>query len=217
MGIQLPYDTCIKETHEPTAVLEALLFLSGQPMKISEICTHTGWTAEEADAIAEKLTTMLAAPQSGLTLLRVAGGYQLVTKAELHDTVHWVRTGTMELTSMALEVLAIVAFKQPVTRAEIEKLRGVSSERILSSLVQQGLVIDLGRKDSPGRPILYGTSVYFLECIGMDSLDELAGHIPESQTAAETDPKEVNTVAVEAATEDIPTEETNGQITESHE
>lgn len=210
MEIQLPYDTCIKETHEPTAVLEALLFLSGQPMKIEEICAHTDWTVEETNTIAEKLAAILSDPKRGLTLLRVSGGYQLATKAELHDTVHWVRTGTMELTSMTLEVLAIVAFKQPVTRAEIEKLRGVSSERILSNLVQQGLVIDLGRKDSPGRPILYGTSAYFLECIGMDSLDELAGHIPEAQTVTETNTNEVNTVAEESVTEDILTEETDG-------
>ena len=81
-----------------------------------------------------------------------------------------------------LEVLAIIAFKQPVTRADIEKLRGVSSERVLTSLVQQGLVVDLGRKDSPGRPILYGTSAYFLECIGMDSLADLAGRLSVDTT-----------------------------------
>ncbi|MDU3112983.1 MAG: SMC-Scp complex subunit ScpB, partial [Megasphaera sp.] len=87
-----------------------------------------------------------------------------------------------------------VAFKQPVTRADIEKLRGVSSERALTSLVQQGLVVDLGRKDSPGRPILYGTSAYFLECIGMDSLADLAGRLsvdttedgPNGRTVAES-------------------------------
>ena len=74
---------------------------------------------------------------------------------------------------MALEVLSIIAFKQPITRAEIEKLRGVSSGHIVSALLQQGLIQDLGRKDTPGRPILYGTSPYFLECIGLNSLDDL--------------------------------------------
>ncbi|MCH4178237.1 MAG: SMC-Scp complex subunit ScpB [Megasphaera sp.] len=178
MEIQLPYDIHSKDDHEPTAVLEALLFLSGQPMKVSDICEHTGWTVERTNATAKQLETVLADLRSGLTLIHVAGGYQLVTKPELHESVQWVRTDTTELTPMGLEVLAIVAFKQPVTRAEIEKLRGVSSERILTGLIQEGLIIDLGRKDSPGRPILYGTSTYFLECIGMNSLDELAEHVP---------------------------------------
>ena len=66
-----------------------------------------------------------------------------------------------------------------MTRADIEKIRGVSSERLIASLLQQGLIRDLGRKDTPGRPIIYGTSAYFLECIGMDSLSDLARQVPE--------------------------------------
>ena len=85
---------------------------------------------------------------------------------------------------MAMEVLAIIAFRQPVTRADIEKMRGVSSERSIQNLLQQGLIVDLGRKESPGRPILYGTSPYFLECLGINSLEELAAHIPASETEA---------------------------------
>ena len=146
-------------------------------------------------------------------MLRVAGGYQLVTKSPLFEKIQWVRTGTTELSPMALEVLAIIAFKQPITRAEIEKLRGVSSERILASLVQQGLVIDLGRRESPGRPILYGTSAYFLECIGMDSLADLAAHIPESRTD-EPQPTQL-TLELESAT--VHKGEANGKVTESNE
>ncbi len=182
MGIPLPYDTSQTEKIEPTALLEALLFLSGDPMPVSAVCAHTGWTKAEAEETADRLAHLLSDQRRGLTLIRVAGGFQLVTRPDLHDAVQWVRTGTAELTSMALEVLAIVAFKQPITRAEIEKLRGVSSERVLNSLVQQGLIVELGRRDSPGRPILYGTSAYFLECIGMDSLADLAGAIPAEIT-----------------------------------
>lgn len=148
-------------------------------MNKKTIAEHTGWTEDKIDAAAAELETLLADPRQGLQLLSVAGGYQLVTKPALHEAIHWLRPGASSLSPVALEVLAIVAFKQPITRAEIEKLRGVSSERVLSSLVQQGLVVDLGRKDSPGRPILYGTSAYFLECIGLDSLADLAGHVPE--------------------------------------
>lgn len=207
-----PCDTHQIENMEPTAVLEALLFLSGQPMKISEIAAHTGWSPGRIQQIAKELETFLAADGHGLTVLRVAGGYQLVTKPRLFEAIQWVRTGTTELSPMALEVLAIVAFKQPITRAEIEKLRGVSSERILTSLVQQGLVVDLGRKDSPGRPILYGTSAYFLECIGMDSLADLAAHIPESNTEA-LQPAQL-TLELESTTNKG---ETDGKATESNE
>ena len=183
----MPYDTRQTDTIEPTALLEALLFLSGDPMTVTAICAHTGWTQAETEATADRLQHLLSSQRRGIVLIRVAGGFQLVTRPDLHDALQWVRTGTTELSSMALEVLAIVAFKQPITRAEIEKLRGVSSERVLTSLVQQGLVVELGRKDSPGRPILYGTSAYFLECIGMDSLADLAGHMPADITEDATD------------------------------
>lgn len=191
MGIPLPYDTRQTDTLEPTALLEALLFLSGDPMTVTAICAHTGWTQAETEETASRLQHLLSSQRRGLVLIRVAGGYQLVTRPDLHEALQWVRTGTTELSSMALEVLSIVAFKQPITRAEIEKLRGVSSERVLTSLVQQGLVVELGRKDSPGRPILYGTSAYFLECIGMDSLADLADHMPADITEDATDGRTV--------------------------
>ncbi len=206
----LPCDISRQTAPEPAAVLEALLFLSGKPMKLADICEHTGWTAAEAETAADGLSAILDGGR-GLMLLRVAGGYQLVTRPELYEQVRWVHTGTTELSPMAMEVLAIVAFKQPVTRADIEKLRGVSSERILASLIQQGLVVDLGRKESPGRPIIYGTSPYFLECIGMDSLADLAGHIPpEIQNAGSAG-------TTETGAEEETWEDTDGTVTEGHE
>lgn len=185
--------------------MEALLFLSGQPLTSKEIGRHTGWTTAKIAAVAQELQTELAAAKRGLMVLQVAGGYQLVTKPALHQFVQWVRTGTTDLTPMGLEVLAIVAFKQPITRAEIEKLRGVSSERVLNTLIQEGLVLELGRKESPGRPIIYGTTPYFLECMGMDSLADLGQAIPASVTAeAQKQTKETM-------------EELNGTVTKSHE
>lgn len=194
--MQLPCDTRHADDIASTAMLEALLFLSGKSMSEQDIMDHTGWTAKQIYETADALSLELSKSSHGIMVIRVAGGYQLVTKPALFDAVQWVRTGTANLSATALEVLAIVAFKQPITRAEIEQLRGVSSERVLASLVQQGLVVDLGRRDTPGRPILYGTSAYFLECIGMDSLADLAAHIsPGSeekllQPASETKEKE---------------------------
>ncbi len=186
----LPCDTFPNGMPEKEALLEAILFLSGRPVKTADICARTGWSSDDVRAAAAGLERSLD-ERRGVMLLRVAGGYQLATRPELYEAVSWVRSGTEELSPMAMEVLAIVAFKQPVTRAEIEKLRGVSSERILSTLIQQGLVVDLGRKDSPGRPILYGTSSYFLECIAMDSIDDLADCLPAELRESENGGEEI--------------------------
>ena len=194
----LPYAMSPAGTPEPTAVLEALLFLSGQPLSVAELTAHTGWDEEKIEQTAQTLAGVLREEKRGLCLLRVAGGYQLVVRPELYETVQWVHTRTTELSTTALEVLAIIAFKQPVTRAEIEKIRGVSSERLIASLLQQGLIQDLGRKDSPGRPILYGTSAYFLECMGVDSLSELAEKMPqELQPQAGTETQTATTLTTE--------------------
>lgn len=218
----MPYDLFDKDKHESTALLEALLFLSGQPMSVADLCEHTGWTEVEVTAVAETLRQLLEDQRRGITVIRVAGGYQLVTKPPIYEAVNWVRRGNSELTPMALEVLSIVAFKQPVTRAEIEKIRGVSSERLIYTLMQQGLIVDLGRKDSPGRPILYGTSAYFLECMGMDSLTELSVKLPEQEVlpfdeetpAPETDvDMEIDN---EADQEETTTEEIDGKTSESN-
>jgi segregation and condensation protein B len=178
-------------------------------MSVAAICEHTGWNETEVTTVADTLTKLLANQNRGLTVIPVSGGYQMVTKPELHDTVNWVRTGNSQLTPMALEVLAIIAFKQPVTRAEVEKIRGVSSERIMYTLMQQGLIVDLGRKDSPGRPIMYGTSEYFLECLGMNSLAELARQVPPQES--------VTVVTEDRLNEDeLPTEDIDGTTTESN-
>ena len=162
----------------------------------------------------EELAAILRDEKRGLTLIQVAGGYQLVTRPELHDELQWVHKTTTELSPMALEVLAIVAFRQPVTRADIEKIRGVSSERLVASLLQQGLIRDLGRKDTPGRPIIYGTSAYFLECIGMDSLSDLARQVPkELLQDQETDGETIETVKENVSTE----AEHEGTLTKSNE
>ena len=168
-----PCDIHQVEKMEPTAVLEALLFLSGQPMKTTEIAAHTGWKPEKIQRTAQELETSLAAADHGLTVLRVAGGYQLVTKPRLFEAIQWVRTGTTELSPMALEVLAIVAFKQPVTRAEMEAIRGVKVDGVLNTLLDLGLVAEAGRKKALGNPILYATTEKFLMVFGLNSLEEL--------------------------------------------
>lgn len=201
-----PCDMSPETVHEPTAILEALLFLSGEPLSLADICAHTGWTEDMAVKTAKTLEGLLQDQRRGLMVITVAGGYQLATRPELFDRVQWVRKTTTELSPMALEVLSIIAFKQPVTRADIERIRGVSSERLITNLLQQELIQELGRKDSPGRPILYGTSAYFLECIGMDSLAELEEKIPHTVSEGTTD-----------AVDTIEEENHEGTVTKGHE
>ena len=93
MGIPLPYDTRQKDNREPTALLEALLFLSGDAMTEADISAHLGWPVEDVGKIAERLQHVLEDQRRGLRLIRVAGGYQLVTRPDLYDALQWVRTG----------------------------------------------------------------------------------------------------------------------------
>jgi len=125
------------------------------------------------EAALEQLARRLEAGRA-LELRRVAGGWQMVTRPEHAAVVS--RLGPVrrvQLSGPALEVLAIVAYRQPVTRVEIEAVRGVNCERTLRTLLEYGLIAEVGRKEAPGRPILYGTTDRFLETFGLDDLSDL--------------------------------------------
>ena len=131
---------------------------------------------EEPDVVelARDLQAKLTSEGSGLTVQRVAGGYQLVTRPEAYATVERLSQVTdRHLSAPTMETLSIIAFKQPITKPEIEQLRGVRVERALAKLLELDLICELGRKQVIGRPILYGTTATFLRCFGLDSLDDL--------------------------------------------
>ena len=110
----------------------------------------------------------------GLTLLEINGGYKLGTKPQVARYIELLyKQPAQALSNAALEVLSIIAYKQPVTRGEIDFIRGVQSDRALATLVEKGLVKDVGRKDGPGRPILYATTEQFLLHFGLHSLDDM--------------------------------------------
>ncbi|WP_238942887.1 SMC-Scp complex subunit ScpB [Planococcus beigongshangi] len=157
--------------------IEALLFVAGDDglsMKQLEFLTE----AEEKDILAE-LAAMAAryeeSETSGIMIKELAGVYQLVTKQQVAETImRLVENPTVQSLSQAsLEVLAIVAYKQPITRVEIEDLRGVKSEKALYTLSGKGLIQEVGRAEGTGRAILYGTTSEFLNYFGLKSLDEL--------------------------------------------
>lgn len=163
----------ISHTADVVAALEALLFSSGDPVPLRRLAGVLGLEVPLVEAALERLAERLDKTR-GLELRRVAGAYQLVTRAE-HAAVI-ARLGPVRkihITGPALEVLAVVAYQQPVTRAEIENVRGVNSESSIRTLLEAGLIAEAGRKEAPGRPILYATTEQFLVMFGLDDLSDL--------------------------------------------
>jgi segregation and condensation protein B len=154
---------------------EALLFISSRPLPLAEMAAACGAGDEQTRAAVEALRAEYAEGRHGLVLTEVAGGFALAVAAECEEDVRRL-TGAQrpdELTPALLETLAVVAYLQPVTRAEVAEVRGVSSEWALSSLEERGLVEQQGRADSPGAPILYGTGERFLKLFGLGAADGL--------------------------------------------
>ena len=156
------------------ARLEALLFAAAEPLSLGRLAAGAGVGEAQARRALAGLAAHLDAHGHGMALVELAGGYQLLTRAEHAEAVAGL-SGPRQpgLSRAALETLAIIAFRQPVTRAAIEELRGVHSEGALSTLQERGLVAEAGRADAPGRPILYVTARRFLEHFGLRSLQEL--------------------------------------------
>ncbi|MPN64529.1 Segregation and condensation protein B [bioreactor metagenome] len=120
------------------------------------------------------MTQEMTGENRGVTIIEVAGGYQMCTKPELMPIVEKL-AGVQEtrLSSAAMETLSIVAFRQPITKQEIENIRGVKVDKVLVTLLDRGLINEVGRKEALGRPILYGTTNDFLKCFGLKSLQDL--------------------------------------------
>jgi len=160
---------------EAKAVLEALIFASSEPVTVKEMSIIIELNEETVRALLAELTQEYKDQRRGIQILEVAGGYQMVTKPELAVYLEKLRKVPRQvpLSQAALETLAIIAYKQPITRAEIETIRGVRVDSSLSTLLEKGLIEETGRKEGPGRPILYGTTRKFLKYFGLNSLDEL--------------------------------------------
>lgn len=157
------------------AAVEAVLFIHTEPVTVKQLAEWTGWEQHRVEAAVDLLEGNLDGEERGVRLLRVAGGVQLATKAACQPVLQRV-TGPRPpapLSRAALETLAVVAYKQPVTRAEIDRLRGVRSQGALYALQDRELVEEAARADLPGRPILYRTTEKFLHWCGLPSLADL--------------------------------------------
>jgi segregation and condensation protein B len=156
-------------------VLEALLFVVEEPLpltKLQEILADED--PSDTQASLHELALSLEREGCGLMVQEVAGGYRLTTRPEAHPWIQRLQqVKPTRLSRAALETLAIIAYKQPITRAEIEAVRGVAVDGVMRTLLERGLIRMLGRKAEAGRPILYGTSQGFLEHFGFKDLGEL--------------------------------------------
>lgn len=156
-------------------IIEGLLFASDAPLSVEKM--RSILEMGDSQAILNVLTSLAQEYDSqkrGFFLSEVAGGYQLRTRPEYREWVRRMRqTRPARLSRAALETLAIVAYKQPVLRSDVEHLRGVDCGGVLRSLLERGIIRILGRKDLPGRPMVYGTTKRFLEIFDMKDLKEL--------------------------------------------
>lgn len=170
-----------------SAGLEALLFATAEPVPTSELARVLNISINLVDEALAYLEGKYQSPEYGFMLDYAGGGVRLVSKPEysalIAELLRPVRSGG--LSQAALETLAIVAYKQPVTRADIEAIRGVRAEAALGSLLERDLVEECGRKDAPGRPILYRTTQRFLIEFGLNSLNDL----PPLESAEPTQPQ----------------------------
>ena len=167
-----------------TDILYALLFVAEAPLSMETLSEVVGEPPESVERALQTLEQQLQ-QQGAIQLMRLAGGYQLATKPEYAPyIVRLLNPPPKRLSRAALEVLAIVAYQQPVTQAEIDALRGVDSSHTIRQLVAKGLLKEVGRKEAPGKPVLYGTTPQFLHYFGLESLEEL----PEISEEEETKP-----------------------------
>ena len=176
--------------------LEALLFMSGAPLSEQDLCELTGRDAQEVRAALDLLQRECA--ERAVWITNVAGGFLLATRPQYGELVaKLLQPKRFRLSRAALETLAIVAYKQPVTRPEIEEIRGVNVDGVMDTLLQYELVREGGRRRSPGRPIQYGTTDNFMTHFGLGSLQDLPdldrlGRQEAVETEEEEEPAEGN-------------------------
>ncbi len=211
------------ETHNDTlaerelvGVLEALLFVSPEPVPLTRLATVIGTAKSEVEQALKVLGDELAQDGRGIQLVKLAGGYRLVTKS---DYAPWLKRldkakAAQKLSRSALESLAIIAYKQPLVRAEIEEIRGVETSGVLRTLLERKLVRIVGRKEVPGRPIMYGTTKFFLEHFGLQDLTQLPP-LREFKELGEAEQAQLPIEDVTMITEPVPVEVESQSLLES--
>ena len=161
-------------SNQTRSIIEGLLFITNEPLSIETLAELTAVQEDEIIDLLADIKMDLEQEAHGITIIEAAGGYMLATKPLVKPYIEKLYKPQMtNLSSAGLETLAIIAYRQPITRGEIELLRGVKADKILQTLLSKDLIEEQGRKDSPGRPILYGTTKQFLQYFGLNTLADL--------------------------------------------
>ena len=193
------------EDEQLQAILEAIVYITDEPLTAQQIAAAIGQPIDKVKHALDQLVADYAKPERGLSIREIAGGYKMATKAEHHEAVRaFVKklTPPLKLSLPALETLAVIAYKQPVTTPEIMDIRGVQGAGVLKTLLDRKLIAEAGRKDVVGRPLTYKTTKEFLVQFGLKDLKELPtlkefeelGRMElmeESQPETETQPESV--------------------------
>lgn len=166
---------CRMSIEKTEAAIEAILFTMGESVEAEKIAVAIGHDVNTTVRIIHNMMDKYENEDRGIKIIELEGSFQLCTKEEYYDNLIRIcsQPRRYTLTDAALETLSIIAYKQPVTKIEIEKIRGVNSDRSVNKLVELELVKEVGRLDAPGRPMLFGTTEEFLRTFGVGSIDEL--------------------------------------------
>jgi segregation and condensation protein B len=184
-------------------LVEAILFATPEPVRAHDIAAAFGVTTDDVAGVVDSLRRAYEERGSGLEVRQIGDAYRIYTRSELAEEVgHFAnRSKVGRLSRPALETLSIVAYRQPVTRGEISRIRGVNVDSVLQTLTERGLVTEVGRDPGPGRAPLFGTTPLFLEKIGVGSVSDLpplASFAPDPAAAAEIE-RVLQAKSVEAA------------------
>ncbi|RJQ14889.1 MAG: SMC-Scp complex subunit ScpB [Nitrospiraceae bacterium] len=163
------------EDREAKSILEAVLFTAGEPLSFDTLKTVLETGESDVERLVKELVSDYTIQNTGLLIVEVAGGVQMVTNPACGPWVKKLLATAVpaKLSQPSLETLAIIAYKQPIIKAEIEAIRGVNSDGVVKTLLERKLVRMLGRKEVPGRPLMYGTTKEFLQYFGLKDLSEL--------------------------------------------
>lgn len=163
------------------AIIEAILFTMGESVPLEKIASVLELGQKETKDILRRMAQRYETEGHGVQIIELDGSYQMCTRKQMYEYLIKIARHPKKnvLTDVLLETLSIIAYKQPITRMEIEKIRGVSCGHAVSRLVDYNLVCELGRLDAPGRPLLFGTTEEFLRSFGVNSIDELPKPQPD--------------------------------------
>ncbi len=188
---------------EAEAIIEGILFAAGDPVEIDRIADILDIDLKSTRAVMTALIDKYDEEMRGLRIIRLEDSYQMCTRGEYNEYISKLAEPrrAQTLSNAAMEVLSIVAYKQPITRSVIEQIRGVSCDHLVNRLLERNLIQEVGRLDTPGRPMLFGTSEEFLRCFGIASVTDLPNYEKISSEEISLDGEDAYMLAIDDRTE----------------